>query len=232
MTTVEEKNSLAIIAHDLKEPLITLRQLSLSLPAASPEEIAATIQPQLLKTSEQALKQVDDLLKITRAEKGLYPTEPISVPAVCLDVANELRYLYRENHKSLHSVFQNHSPLVLANRELLHSIIYNFTTNALHYSDHSTTATLSVRRRANYLRISVRDQGPALPTKIWRQLQQGWLDNPTAIAMRPGSSGLGLYISTKFARAMNAKIGAIRHRDGTTFYLDLPTAVQQSLFMK
>ena len=39
--------------------------------------------------------------------------------------------------------------------------------------------------------------------------------------MRPGSTGLGLYISSQFARHMRAQLGAIRHRDGTSFFIEL-----------
>ena len=76
----------------------------------------------------------------------------------------------------------------------------------------------------------MRDFGPALPTSVWRELKSGGLTRPTRIAMRPGSSGLGLYIASEFARYMHAELGAIRHRDGTSFFVDLPVSHQASLF--
>ena len=76
----------------------------------------------------------------------------------------------------------------------------------------------------------MRDFGPALPTTVWRRLQTGFLDQPTPVAMRPGSTGLGLYISSQFARHMCAQLGAIRHRDGTSFFIELPVSKQASLF--
>lgn len=226
--TVEEE-SLGIIAHDLKEPLVSLRQLALSLDLDDKAQLARA-QGQLVSVSESAIKRVNDMVKLARLEDGLFELEPVSVPAVCSDVVSELRYLYRENHKDLATHLPARSAPALANRELLRSIIYNFCTNALHYSDASSTATLTIRQSRGRIRVSIRDKGPALPAKIWRQLQQGWLESPVAIAMRPGSSGLGLYISSKFARFMGARVGAVRHRDGTSFYIDLPVSTQLSLF--
>lgn len=226
--TVED-HSLGILAHDLKSPLVTMRQLALALDPADPT-ITGQIQQDLVTVSEQALRQVNDLVKIARLENGLFQMEPVSVPAICDDVTRELRYLYRENHKSLRASYRAKTNLAIANRELLHSIIYNFCTNALHYSNEDTSASLTVRQHGDHIRVNIRDQGPALPTKIWKELQKGWLDQPTAIAMRPGSSGLGLYIATKFARHMHATVGAIRHRDGTSFYIDLPVSSQLPLF--
>jgi signal transduction histidine kinase len=79
------------------------------------------------------------------------------------------------------------------------------------------------------IRIEVRDYGPAVPTRIWREIKNGVVKQPTEISMRPGSSGMGLYIAAKFANYMNAKFGLIRHRDGTSFYVDLPVSEQLSL---
>lgn len=81
----------------------------------------------------------------------------------------------------------------------------------------------------NVVRVEVRDYGPALPVGVWRELKRGYVEQPTAIAMRPGSSGLGLYIASKFSRYMNARVGAVRHRDGTSFYVELPVSKQLSM---
>ena len=40
---------------------------------------------------------------------------------------------------------------------------------------------------------------------------------------------MGLYIAARFANYMNAKFGLVRHRDGTSFYVDLPVSEQMSL---
>ena len=117
-----------------------------------------------------------------------------------------------------------------ANRELLYSVIYNFLVNAVHYSDERTRSELTVCEAKGRVRILVRDFGPALPVEVWKEMRRGWLNKPTSIAMRPGSSGLGLYIASKFSRYMNAEVGAVRHRDGTSFYVNLPISRQMSLF--
>ncbi len=70
-----------------------------------------------------------------------------------------------------------------------------------------------------------------MPRDVWREMKRGFVAKPTSIAMRPGSSGLGLYIASKFSRYMNAEVGAVRHRDGTSFYVELPASKQASLFV-
>lgn len=218
-----------ILAHELKSPLALVRQLALSLEPEQPAQVART-QTQLVSVSERALRQVSDLTKIARLEDGLFEMEPVSARAVCDDVTRELSALFRYNQRKLSIHYSNRAKLVVANRELLYSVIYNFCLNAMHYSGTETLSELTVRDHHNRVRISIRDFGPALPTKIWRQLREGWVEQPTAIAMRPGSSGLGLYIASKFSRYMHAEVGAVRHRDGTSFFIDLPVSYQAALF--
>lgn len=226
----QEVNGILMAAHELKAPLSVLRQLALSLEFEDQPAELDHIRSQMVSVSERAIKQVNDLTKIARLEDGLFIMEPVSARAVCDDVVRELNYLFQYNQRDLFVKYTNQSKLVVANRDLLYSVIYNFLLNAMHYSGKNTRSELLVRDTKNKVCIRVRDYGPALPVDIWRELKRGWIEKPTSIAMRPGSSGLGLYIASKFARFMNAEIGAIRHRDGTSFYVELPISMQARLF--
>ncbi len=224
----EEVDGILVAAHELKAPLSVLRQLALSLDDmdASGEQIRS----QMVSVSERAIKQVNDLTKIRRLQDGLFEMEPVSVRAVCDDVVNELSYLFKFNKRDLFIKYSNHSKLVNANRELLHSVIYNFLLNAMHYSGEKTRSELLVKDEKDTVKVVIRDFGPALPMDVWREMKKGWVSKPTSIAMRPGSSGLGLYIASKFSRYMNAEVGAVRHRDGTSFYVKLPISRQACLW--
>ena len=223
-----EVSGILVAAHELKAPLAVLRQLALSLDDA--DEKNEFIRDEMVSVSERALKQVNDLVKISRLEEGLFEMEPVAVRAVCDDVTRELAYLFRFNKRDLFIKYSNRSRLVTANRELLHSVIYNFLLNAMHYSGEETKSELLVGEKGKNVRVEIRDYGPALPMDVWREMKRGWVKKPTSIAMRPGSSGLGLYIASKFARYMCASVGAIRHRDGTSFYVELPISKQMTLW--
>ena len=223
-----EVDGILVAAHELKAPLAVLRQLALNLPGMDFD--GEHMRSEMVSVSERALKQVNDLAKIRRLEDGLFTMEPVAVRAVCDDVARELQYLFSYNKRDLWVKYSNRSRLVTANRDLLYSVIYNFMLNAMHYSGDGTRAELIVRDFRDRVRVVVRDYGPSLPMDVWREMKRGFIKKPTSIAMRPGSSGLGLYIASKFSRYMNASVGAIRHRDGTSFYVELPISKQASLF--
>ena len=223
-----EVDGILVAAHELKAPLTVLRQLALSF-----DEMDSTnekIRSEMVNVSDRAIKQVNDLIKIRRLEDGLFEMEPVAVRAVCDDVTRELNHLFIFNKRDLFIKYSNRSKLVTANKDLLHSIIYNFLLNAMHYSGENTRAELIVKESNDRVRVVIRDYGPALPMDVWREMKRGWINKPTSIAMRPGSSGLGLYIASKFSRFMHAEVGAIRHRDGTSFFVNLPISRQASLF--
>ncbi|MDO5451759.1 MAG: HAMP domain-containing sensor histidine kinase [Candidatus Saccharibacteria bacterium] len=224
----KEVDGILVAAHELKAPLAVLRQLALSFDEMDADN--EHIRSEMVSVSERAIKQVNDLVKVRRLEDGLFEMEPVAVRAVCDEVTRELAYLFSYNRRDLFIKYSNKSKLVTANRDLLYSVVYNFLLNAMHYSGDGTRAELMVKDFCGKVKIVVRDFGPSLPIEVWREMRRGWIEKPTSIAMRPGSSGLGLYIASKFSKYMNARVGAIRHRDGTSFFVELPVSKQASLF--
>lgn len=224
----QEVESILVAAHELKAPLAVLRQLALSL--GEMDAKGEHIRSEMVSVSERAIKQVNDLAKIRRLEDGLFNMEPVAIREVCQAASRELDYLFKYNRRELFVSFRNRERLVTANRDLLYSVVYNFLLNAMHYSGNETRAELIVKDSYDKVRVLIRDYGPALPMDVYREMKRGWIEKPTSIAMRPGSSGLGLFIASKFSRYMNAEMGAIRHSDGTSFYVELPVSKQARLF--
>lgn len=225
---MEEVDGVLVAAHELKAPLAVLRQLAFALPDMDVQ--GEHLRQEMVNVSERAIRQVNDLAKVRRLEEGLFVMEPVAIREVCDAVNRELEYLFRNSERDLAIEYHNKMRLVVANRELLYSVVYNFLLNAMHYSEEGTRSRLVVKDHCGRVRVSVRDYGPMLPVDVWREMKRGWIEKPTQIAMRPGSSGLGLFIASKFSRYMGAKVGAIRHRDGTSFYVELPISKQASLF--
>lgn len=221
-------DGILVAAHELKGPLATLRQLALSFDGLDLE--GEQIRDEMVEVSERAIRQVNDLSKMRRLEDGLFEMEPVAVCSVCDEVSRELKYLFRENARGLKVSYKCRNGMAVANRELLFSVVYNFLLNAIHYAGEGTEARMTVREVRDQVRVDIRDFGPALPMDIWREMRKGFVEKPTSIAMRPGSSGLGLFIASRFSRYMNAKVGAVRHRDGTSFYVELLKSKQASLF--
>ena len=223
---VSEVGGLAVVAHELKSPLAVMRQLALSMDFQ--EDSLAELKDtkrQLINISERALRQVNDLTKIARLEDGLFEMEPVSVRQICDHVLTELQPFFQINQRSVVAFYKNRHDLAIANPDLLFSVIYNFCINAMYYSTSETESSLMISNRGDSVEVTVRDFGPCLSKQIWQSLKDGMV-RPASISMRPGSSGLGLFIASKFSQYMQAELLAVRHRDGTSFKLRLPASKQ------
>jgi K+-sensing histidine kinase KdpD len=106
-----------------------------------------------------------------------------------------------------------------------------FCDYALLYADGQEPVELRARvyQKGKRVRLGVRDYGPAVPADAWQRLQKQLGTDTQALHSRPQSSGLGLYVASQFAQAMHGEIGATRHRDGATFYVDIDASTQLRL---
>ncbi len=218
------------LSHELKAPLCLLRQLGLRLGDISEDSRSVQkVAGQIEATSARALRLVSDLCRVARLADGLFELGPVNPHALCEEVAENLADAYILNKRRLYMRLHGRGHLVVANRELLTTVLYNFCDNAMHYSGQETPSELFTRMVKSSLRIGVRDYGPAMPLKLWRSVNRDSGDlSPAPIGARPQSSGLGLFIASKMTNAMRGKMGIIRHRDGTSIFIDLPLSSQMS----
>lgn len=223
-------STIGVAAHELKSPLVLLRQLSMELADSDvTERERDRIIEQMRCISEKALRLTSDL---TRAEsqQSLFMLAPVNPLDVARDVRGELDGLYKAHGRQLRVSRIRHLPPVIANRDLLRRILLNFADNALHYADVDGAVELQAQLLAerSVVRLGVRDYGPHMSRSHWQKLTRT-LHEGQPVHQRPQSSGLGLYIAHQFAENMNGRIGAIRHQDGATFYVELPVSHQLSL---
>ena len=228
----EPISPLIAAAHELKAPLALVRQLALhltdeSLNASERQKLAN----QIVFTSDRALRLTSNLTKVARLEDALFKLEPINPEQLCRDIVSELTPLFESHGRNVAFSSRRHPLLLVANRDLLRRILLGFNDNALRYSEPGSPVKMQIKAftKANTIRIGVRDYGPALSSDMWRNLQKKLTNAPQPLHARPDSSGLGLYIASQFAEAMNGKIGVTRHKDGATFYVELQASSQLSL---
>lgn len=224
-----EAATFLMAAHELKSPLALIRQLALSVETGqvSVGEMDRLIH-QIRLTSERALRLTSDVTRSARQDT-LFDLEPLNPVSICEEVAHELTPLFKAQGKQIEVSGHARPPLLVANRDLLRRVLLNFGDNALHYAHADAPVTLHIKGRGEYVRIGVRDYGPALPMDTWAKLMER-LQTQAAqpVSARPQSSGLGLYIASRFATMMNGEVGATRHRDGVTFYVDMAASRQLS----
>lgn len=225
---MQEVEGAQVVAVELKRPLLELRQLALGFDGNGSDDEA--IRREMVSVAERAMRQVDDLAKIQKLKLGKVGLEPVAIRALCDDVIKGIGELFGTKTCRLKVKYSNRQRLVKANPELLKSVVWNFLLDATHYATENTRAELKVYESGGFVTVEVRDFGPALPMNLWREVRNGFINQPNDIAMRPGSSVLGLYIATKFSKSMKGQVSAVRHNDGTSFFVKLPAVRQMSIW--
>ena len=234
---VEGKNNVPSViaaAHELKSPLSLIRQLSLILEDESltADQRSVSIN-RIYLTTQKALRLTSDLTRAYNLnDPTLFPLSPISPLQVCNDLLYDMKPYIEAKGKSVAFYSPTKIPLVISNADLLGRILSNFLDNAINYTfeNEKMQLNLKVYKKENKVRFGLRDFGPAIKASYFEDIKNGMTKNAEVVHARPASSGLGIYISSQFAEIINSKIGVIRHRNGATFYVDVPISSQLKLF--
>lgn len=223
--------SVLAAAHELKAPLVLMRQLSYQLEMAG--ELSTDqkiVQERMRLTAERALRLVENITQTSRLNEALFALEPLQVRSVWHEVADEINPLARQMDQQLKVRVPKKPLLAVAHRELLPAILVGLCDNALAHNPIGSQVVLSAKQEKQTVVFSVRDKGPVIDAKAFRELESRLGIAPQPLGARPNSSGLGLWIAGSFARAMESRLSVTRHRaGGMTFSLHVPISGQLSL---
>lgn len=221
--------SVFVAAHELKAPLVLMRQLVLELKGHDSDQIQ-TIE-RLILTVDRSLRLVDQLTKTSRLEDGLFETEPLLAEAVCMVVADEMQPFARQNGHKIQVRVSRRAGMVVGHRSLLVALLVNLCDNALQHTPDGEKVTISAKCTKDGMVFSVRDNGPMMS----RRQFESWRSTAGEKAMpissqRPRSSGLGLWIASQFAEVMQGELDFTRHHSGgVTVSVLMPYSTQMAL---
>jgi len=218
-------SSSSIVAHELKSPLAIIRQLALEIEDQTLSDAQrTTIAYQIRLLSEQSMRLSSDIAATEQMQAELFPTRSINPQAICLDVMQTITPLYKAQQRKIILKPRKRPLLGVANPDLLRRVMLNFVDNALHYTDESSVVELYTQLVAgqNSIRIGVRDYGVPISRRVAHVV-------PDRVSSAPIANGLGLSIAHRFAEVFGGTIGATRHRNGTSFYIDVMVSKQLSL---
>lgn len=207
----QEKNNLInILAHDLRNPLATAMSMT-ELVRYEKENLSAE-QYQANEIIWRGLNRMDDMIRKILDIKAV-ESQKINLDFEILNTNEMIRPLERlfaveAERKSIKMHFSSESeePLIKADRNYLVQVMENLISNALKFSPSKRNVFIHVYDTEEFVRISVKDEGPGIPEiecvdlfKKYHKLSP----KPTAGEQ---SIGLGLSIAKKYVEAMKGKI--------------------------
>jgi two-component system sensor histidine kinase KdpD len=218
------RNSLlAALSHDLRTPLTVLVGLAESLYLTKPE-LSAVQRETAEAITEEAHRMsalVSNLLDMARIESGGVKLnlewQPLEeVIGTALDATRGILKQHRIEVRLPPDL-----PLVRFDALLIERVLVNLLENAAKYTPAGSTVTIAAETVADYLSVSVSDNGPGLPIgredAVFEKFTRGHRESAT-----PGV-GLGLAICRAIIESHGGKIrGLNRPGGGASFNFTLP----------
>jgi signal transduction histidine kinase len=222
---------LAILSHDLRNPLNSIAMSAALLPQfglADPE--AARYATQIGTNAEVMARMISDLLDYTRTRLGAgMPVSParMDLGLLCRALFDEFQSAHPKRAMRFAAAGDLRGDW---DADRLRQAISNLLGNAVQHGDEGAPIDLRLNGRgADGVVVVVHNGGPPIPPgelpRIFDPLVRGSsAQHPKA--NRPGSIGLGLYIAREVARSHGGGIDVTSTaQDGTSFTVRLPRHV-------
>ncbi|MDB4890529.1 MAG: two-componenthybrid sensor histidine kinase [Gemmatimonadetes bacterium] len=217
---------LAIVAHDLRNPLSVISSSSALL--LEMDELPIGQRRKLLETTQRAARRMNrligDLLDATRLQAGRLTLELRDVDAckIIRESEETLGPSAAERHIDLRVFAPDSDCWVRADEGRLLQVIGNLVGNALKFTTEGGRVTLSAERRECEVVFNVSDNGPGIPAEDQSRLFESFWQ------ARSGDSrgvGLGLSITKDLVSALEGRLWVDSVvGSGSTFAFALPSA--------
>ncbi len=217
----------SVIAHDLRSPMASIRMvLNLFVSAVSPDMIGRDLYDLIDKAnreSEETHSLLDNLLKWTKSQTGRLNVvyQDFEINDVVLGVVDIFVIIAETKHIRLNCNLGTENLKVHADTDMLNTVIRNFLSNAIKFSNENSTIDITVARSGDFARISVRDHGVGISEDRLASLFSS--GKTTYGTKNEEGSGLGLQLCKDFAvkNGGDVEVESV-HGEGSTFSVLIP----------
>ena len=166
------------VSHELKTPISALQahleNLLDGVEEPNPEVLAV-----MLAQCERLARLVDQLLDLSRLESGDVPLElePVPLRELVDQVVAEVGVSRADRAVKVFNEVDAGLPLLRADRERLHQVLYNLLDNAFRFTPAGGTVTVGAHCENGSCSISVEDTGAGIPeehiTRVFERFYRG-----------------------------------------------------------
>jgi signal transduction histidine kinase len=218
---------LGILGHDLRNPIGAASMAAQWMKRAGPTDPRhPKMVSQLVRTTDRAIRILDDLFDLTRTSFGTeIPVKKARTDmlALCQSVADELRSIHE---KRTIDVTHDGDPFGSWDPARMGQVMSNLIGNAIQHSDASGPVAVAIAGTdPSTLGVSVHNFGPPIPIERQKSIFQCWMRGQVQDAEEHSHLGLGLYIAKSIVEAHGGDISVnSQETTGTTFTIRLPRA--------
>jgi len=219
---------LAVLAHELRNPLVPIRNgLELLRRAKDDEAVFEQARSMMTRQLEQMVHLVDDLLDVSRISQGrmVLRRECVSLGTI-LDSAIETSrpLIDASGHEFLVDV-PDQPIFIDADVTRMAQVVSNLLNNSAKYTEPGGHIRLKVRLTDDDVTISVIDDGMGIPTPMLPRVFDMFTQVDSSLERAKGGLGIGLTLVKRLVELHNGSVRVVSEGlgKGSTFTVRLPT---------
>lgn len=222
----------AMITHDLRTPVATLRNVLEMLQAdmfGQLDERGKNMLRVADTSTAQMLSLINDLLDIEKIKAGMLELvlADVELGTLLETSVSALRPAAEERDIEIEVTPTNTT--VVADEERLARVITNLVSNALKFSPKNTKILVFAETENCFAKISVKDHGRGIPEELLPSIFDRFTQVKSSDSRLKGGSGLGLSICKALVELHGGEITAVsKESEGSTFSFTVPLAPGQS----
>jgi NtrC-family two-component system sensor histidine kinase KinB len=222
-----EKHLLATVAHELRNPLASLR-LSLDMLVNDFDDIEPEVALRLVRRAQRSARFLqglaENLTSSACVEAGQLNVRTARVDLTeCLEEAVLLVHgLLEERGQRVRFTCSAPATVAIADRARTIQVVANLLTNAIRYSVEGDEIELHLSTVGQQLRVRVTDHGPGISPEDQQRIFSAWVRGE---GVGGGGLGLGLSIVQGLVQRQGGRVGVESALgQGATFWFTLPAA--------
>ncbi|HEV8396322.1 MAG TPA: PAS domain S-box protein [Vicinamibacterales bacterium] len=223
----EKDDFLALLAHELRNPLAPIRTAVQLLkmrkqPDIEGQRLHAVIDRQV----QHLVRMVDDLLDVSRVLRGKVGLrrEPIEIADAIAIAVETSRPLIDAQKQHLQLTLPGNPVTVHGDAVRLSQVIANLLNNASKYSDTGATIQLAATQTNDEVVIEVRDAGAGIPGDVLPRVFEPFVQADRSLERSRGGLGIGLTLVKKIVELHHGQVAAESAGlgQGSAFTIRLP----------
>jgi two-component system, OmpR family, sensor histidine kinase ChvG len=208
----------ADVAHELKNPLTSLRSAVETLPRAKREEDRARLNAIIQHDVRRLDRLISDISNASRldAELARQGADRVDVDKLCEAMVSLQGDLAAQRNVKvvLKQDANRQAPITLGHDSRLAQVFSNIIDNAVSFSPEGGTVAVGISAADDDITVTITDEGPGIRGDISRIFQRFYTDRPDGEHFGD-HSGLGLAISKQIIDAHRGTITAANRSDRT-----------------
>ena len=197
---------LAVVSHDLRNPLSVIDMCAASLSHKLPPDDAARSLVRTIESSTAWMNRlIEDLLDVARVEAGRLALErsPHDLVRVISEATVMLEPLIAEKSLTLREELPDYLPRAHVDSRRIVQVLENLVSNAVKHTAAGGEIRIHAEASNGEIRVSVRDTGSGIPSENLPHLfDRFW----QARGARRGGAGLGLAIAKGIVEAHGGRM--------------------------